>query len=159
VFAAVTRSPGDIVVDDIPEPGPSRPGRVVVRPETVGICGSDLHLFSGHTGALSDARDFFPGIPQAPPHLELRLVAVHLDGGVQERLDVKPNAAFPAGDLDAGCAAFAEPMSIAVHAPRRAGPSAWGGGREMGRHWSWARARSGWPPCSPRSDYGQRRRG
>lgn len=122
MFAAVTRSPGDIVVNDIPELGPSRPGRVVVRPETAGICGSDLHLFSGHTGALSDARDFFPGIPQAPPHLELRLV------GVQERLDVKANAAFPAGDLDAGCAAFAEPMSIAVHAPCRAGPSAWGEG-------------------------------
>jgi hypothetical protein len=88
VFAAVTRSPGDIVIDDIPEPGHPRAGRVVVRPETVGICGSDLHLFSGHTGALSSARDFF----------------------LHGRLDVKANAAFPAGDLDAGCTAFAEPM-------------------------------------------------
>ena len=175
MFAAVTRSPGDIVIDDIPEPGHPRAGRVVVRPETVGICGSDLHLFSGHTGALSDARDFFPRIQgheisavidelgaQAPPHLrpgmrvavmpetrcghcypcrtgrsnvcvQLRLVGVHLDGGLQERLDVKANAAFPAGDLDAGCTAFAEPMSIAVHALRRAGPTAWAGkGRERG---------------------------
>ena len=166
MFAAVTRSAGDIVIDDIPEPGPPRAGRVVVRPETVGICGSDLHLFSGHTGALSGARDFFPRIqgheicavidelgPDAPPHLEpgmrvavmpetrcghcypcrtgrsnvcvqLRLVGVHLDGGLQEKLDVKASAAFPAGDLDAGAAAFAEPMSIAVHALRRAGPTA-----------------------------------
>jgi threonine dehydrogenase-like Zn-dependent dehydrogenase len=166
VFAAVTRSPGDIVIDDIPEPGSPRAGRVVVRPEAVGICRSDLHLFSGHNGALSGARDFFPRIqgheisavidelgPDAPPHLEpgmrvavmpetrcghcypcrtgrsnvcvnLRLVGVHLDGGLQERLDVKANAAFPAGDLDAGCTAFAEPMSIAVHALRRAGPTA-----------------------------------
>jgi threonine dehydrogenase-like Zn-dependent dehydrogenase len=175
VFAAVTRSPGNIVVDDIPEPGHPRAGRVVVRPETVGICGSDLHLFSGHTAAFSGARDFFPRIQghetsavidelgaQAPPHLkpgmrvavmpqtrcghcypcrtgrsnvcvQLRLVGVHPDGGLQERLDVKANAAFPAGDLDAGCTAFAEPMSIAVHALRRAGPTAWAGkGRERG---------------------------
>jgi len=166
VFAAVTRSPGDIVIDDIPEPGHPRAGRVVVRPETVGICGSDLHLFSGHAGALSRARDFFPRIqgheisavidelgPDAPSALrpglrvavmpetrcghcypcrtgrsnvcvQFRLVGVHLDGGLQERLDVKANAAFPAGDLDAGTAAFAEPMSIAVHALRRAGPAA-----------------------------------
>jgi threonine dehydrogenase-like Zn-dependent dehydrogenase len=175
VFAAVTRSPGDIVIDDIPEPSPPRAGRVVVRPEAVGICGADLHLFSGHTCALSGARDFFPRIqgheisavidelgPGAPPHLEpgmrvavmpetrcghcypcrtgrsnvcvqLRLIGVHLDGGLQERLDVKANAAFPALDLDAGCAAFAEPMSIAVHALRRAGPSAWGGGPGNGK--------------------------
>jgi L-gulonate 5-dehydrogenase len=166
VRAAVTRSPGDIVIDDIAEPGPPRAGRVVVRPETVGICGSDLHLFSGHIGALSGARDFFPRIqgheiaaildelgPDAPPHLvpgmrvavmpetrcghcypcrigrsnvcvQLRLVGVHLDGGLQERLDIKASAAFPAGDLDAGCTAFAEPMSIVVHALRRSGAAA-----------------------------------
>lgn len=167
--AAVTRSPGDIVIDDIAEPGPPRAGRIVVRPETVGICGSDLHLFSGHIAALSGARDFFPRIqgheiaavvhelgpdvPDACPHLEpgmrvavmpetrcghcypcrtgrsnvcvqLRLVGVHLDGGLAEFLDVKASAVFPAGDLDAGCTAFAEPMSIAVHALRRAGPTA-----------------------------------
>lgn len=166
MFAAVTRSPGDIGIDDIPEPGPPRAGRVVVRPEAVGICGSDLHLFSGHTDALSGVRDFYPRIqgheiaavidevgPGAPPHLEpgmrvavmpeircghcypcrigrsnvcvqLRLVGVQLDGGLQERLDIKASAAFPAGDLDPGCTAFAEPVSIAVHALRRAGPTA-----------------------------------
>jgi threonine dehydrogenase-like Zn-dependent dehydrogenase len=62
VLAAVTRSPGNVVIDDIPEPGPPRAGRVVVRPESVGICGSDLHHFSGHTSALSGARDFYPRI-------------------------------------------------------------------------------------------------
>jgi L-gulonate 5-dehydrogenase len=166
VLAAVTRSPGNVVIDDIPEPGPPRVGRVVVRPETVGICGSDLHHFSGHTGALSGAQDFYPRIqgheiaavieelgPDAPPSLtpgmrvavlpetrcghcypcrigrsnvcvNLRLVGVHLDGGLQERLDIAAGAAFPAGDMDAGCAAFAEPMSIAVHALRRAKPVA-----------------------------------
>ncbi len=166
MLAAVTRSPGNVVVDDIPEPGPPLAGRIVVRPEAVGICGSDLHLFSGHTDALSGARDFYPRIQgheiaavieqlgeNAPPSLEpgmrvavmpetrcghcypcrtgrpnvcvrLRLVGVHLDGGLQERLDIAAGAAFPAADLDPGTAAFAEPMSIAVHALRRAKPVA-----------------------------------
>ena len=166
MLAAVTRSPGNVVIDDIPELGPPRAGRVVVRPEAVGICGSDLHHFSGHTNALSGARDFYPRIQgheiaavidevgdNAPPNLapgvrvavmpetrcghcypcrtgrpnvcvNLRLVGVHLDGGLTERLDIAASAAFPAGDLDAGCTAFAEPMSIAVHALRRIGPVA-----------------------------------
>jgi threonine dehydrogenase-like Zn-dependent dehydrogenase len=120
VFAAVTRSPGDIV-GDIPEPGSPRAGRVVVRPEGVGIRGRDLHLFSGHTGALSDAWDFFATIQ-----------GHEVDGGLQERLEVKANAASPAGDLDAGDAAFAKPMPSAVHALRRAGPSAGEGGTGRG---------------------------
>ncbi len=166
MLAAVTRSPGNVVIDDISEPAPPRAGRVVVRPEAVGICGSDLHLFSGHTGALSGARDFYPRIQgheiaavieelgdSAPPGLapgmrvavmpetrcghcypcrsgrpnvcvNLRLVGVHLDGGLQERLDIAAGAAFPAADLEPGTAAFAEPMSIAVHALRRAKPVA-----------------------------------
>ncbi len=51
----------------------------------------------------------------------LRLVGVHRDGGLQQRLVVPTSAAIPAGDLDPSLAAFAEPMSIAVHALRRAG--------------------------------------
>jgi len=33
-----------------------------VRPEAVGICGSDFHLYSGDVGALSGLRDFYPRI-------------------------------------------------------------------------------------------------
>ena len=33
-----------------------------MRPEAVGICGSDFHLFSGDVGALSGLRDFYPRI-------------------------------------------------------------------------------------------------
>ena len=62
VLAAVTRSPGEMVVDDVPEPGAAGRGQVVVRPEMVGICGSDVHLYSGGIGALSGARDFYPRI-------------------------------------------------------------------------------------------------
>src|SRR6266516_1022651 len=53
VLAAVTRSPGEMVVGDVTGPGRARAGHVIVRPERVGICGSDFHLFSGDVGALS----------------------------------------------------------------------------------------------------------
>ena len=62
MLAAVTRSPGVLVVDDVPEPGAPGPRDVIVRPEAVGICGSDLHFYTGDTGALSGARSFFPRI-------------------------------------------------------------------------------------------------
>ncbi len=62
MLAAVTRSPGVLVVDDIPDPGPPGPCDVIIRPEVVGICGSDLHVYSGDVGALSGAGDFFPRV-------------------------------------------------------------------------------------------------
>lgn len=62
MLAAVTRSPGEMVLDDVPAPGPAGPGQVIVRPEVVGICGSDLHLFSGDIRALSGAAMRYPRI-------------------------------------------------------------------------------------------------
>jgi threonine dehydrogenase-like Zn-dependent dehydrogenase len=41
-------------VVDVPEPGPAEPGCVVVRPEAIGICGSDFHYFHGDLGSLTD---------------------------------------------------------------------------------------------------------
>ena len=62
MLAAVTRSPGVMVVGEVPEPGPPGPRDVIVRPEAVGICGSDLHFYTGDTQALSGARSFFPRV-------------------------------------------------------------------------------------------------
>ena len=62
MLAAVTRSPGELSMDDVPEPGPPGHGEVVVRPEAVGICGSDIHLFTGELAALSGTRHFYPRI-------------------------------------------------------------------------------------------------
>jgi threonine dehydrogenase-like Zn-dependent dehydrogenase len=41
-------------VVDVPEPGPADHGFVVVRPETIGICGSDFHYFHGDLGSVTD---------------------------------------------------------------------------------------------------------
>jgi 2-desacetyl-2-hydroxyethyl bacteriochlorophyllide A dehydrogenase len=160
VLAAVTRSPGEMVVEDVSGPGRARAGHVIVRPEAVGICGSDFHLFSGDVGALSGARDFYPRVqghevsalvedagdstniangdrvaiwPLLPcgrcypcragrPNvcIRFRLVGVHLDGGLAERLEVPAELVFGVGDLDPDSASFVEPASVAVHALARA---------------------------------------
>jgi threonine dehydrogenase-like Zn-dependent dehydrogenase len=158
VLAAVTRSPGEMVVGDVTGPGRPRAGHVIVRPERVGICGSDFHLFSGDVGALSGSRDFYPRIqghevsaivddpgdsettrgervailPLLPcghcypcragrPNVcpAFRLVGVHLDGGLAERLEVPAALVFGVGDLDPDSACFVEPASVAVHALAR----------------------------------------
>jgi threonine dehydrogenase-like Zn-dependent dehydrogenase len=160
VLAAVTRSPGEMVIENVSGPGPIRAGNVIVRPEAVGICGSDFHLFSGDVAALSGARDFYPRIqghevsaivedpgdaatisqgdrvaiwPLLPcgtcypcragrPNVcpRFRLVGVHLDGGLQQRLEVPASTVFGVGDLDPDSTAFVEPASVAVHALARA---------------------------------------
>ena len=159
MLAAVTRSPGEMVVEDVPDSGPARAGNVIVRPEAVGICGSDFHLFSGELGALSGARDFYPriqghevsavvedpgvadtiskgdrvaiwplqacgrcypcriGRPNVCPRF--RLIGVHTDGGLQQRLEVPAGLAFGVGDLEPDATAFVEPASVAVHALAR----------------------------------------
>lgn len=158
MLAAVTRSPGQMVVEDVEGPDRARAGHVVVRPETVGICGSDFHLFSGDVAALSGASDFYPRVqghevaaivedPGDSAHEEgsrvaiwpllpcgrcypcrnnrpnvcpaFRLVGVHLDGGLQERLEIPQEQVFAVGDLDPDCASFVEPASVAVHAVAR----------------------------------------
>ena len=160
MLAAVTRSPGEMVVEDVPDSGPARAGNVIVRPEAVGICGSDFHLFSGELGAISGARDFYPRIqghevsavvedpgaaaakvhegervaiwPLLPcgrcypcrigrPNVcpRFRLVGVHTDGGLQQRLEVPAGLGFGVGDLEPDATAFVEPASIVVHALAR----------------------------------------
>jgi L-gulonate 5-dehydrogenase len=48
--AAVTIGPNVMSVADVAEPAGPRPGELLVRPEAVGLCGSDFHYFHGHLG-------------------------------------------------------------------------------------------------------------
>jgi threonine dehydrogenase-like Zn-dependent dehydrogenase len=45
--AAVTESAGSMVVAERPEPPAPGHGEAVIRPEAVGLCGSDYHFFGG----------------------------------------------------------------------------------------------------------------
>jgi L-gulonate 5-dehydrogenase len=58
------------------------------------------------------------GRPNVCPRF--RLVGVHLDGGLQQRLEVPAPTVFGVGDLDPDSTAFVEPASVAVHALARA---------------------------------------
>ena len=48
--AVVTRSKRVMELTEVPEPGEPGSGEVIVRPEAVGICGSDFHFFAGELG-------------------------------------------------------------------------------------------------------------
>lgn len=54
--AAVTQGRATMRVVDLPEPGEPGRGEVIVRPEAVGLCGSDFHYFLGHIGSVEDSQ-------------------------------------------------------------------------------------------------------
>jgi threonine dehydrogenase-like Zn-dependent dehydrogenase len=79
--AAVTRARGVMEVADVGHPGAPGSGEVVVRPEAVGLCGSDFHYFLGHIGSVAES-ELYPRVqgheaagiveelgPDSPPRL------------------------------------------------------------------------------------------
>src|SRR4051812_7693113 len=46
----------------VSEPGSPGPGQVLVRPEAVGLCGSDFHYFTGDIGTIDDPSTLYPRI-------------------------------------------------------------------------------------------------
>ena len=60
--AAVTQAKGVMEVVDVPDPGMPGPGQVLVRPEAVGLCGSDFHYFLGDIGTIEDPSVLYPRI-------------------------------------------------------------------------------------------------
>jgi 2-desacetyl-2-hydroxyethyl bacteriochlorophyllide A dehydrogenase len=45
--AVTFQAPGELLVQDVPEPELSDPGDAIVRIEATGVCGSDLHIYHG----------------------------------------------------------------------------------------------------------------
>jgi len=130
VLAAVSRSPGNAVIGDIPEPGPPLAGWAVVRPEAAGIRGSGCNIIPAIPSVLSGARDYCPRIPGH------EFCAVAAAGGsaapssrtpgtpgsgLRERLDLAASTAYGADDPGTGCAAAAR-AGADRGARRRAGP-------------------------------------
>jgi threonine dehydrogenase-like Zn-dependent dehydrogenase len=54
--AAVTEGKASMRVVDVSDPGDPGEAEVVIRPEAVGLCGSDFHYFLGHIGSVEDSR-------------------------------------------------------------------------------------------------------
>ena len=60
--AAVTRDRGVMEIVGVTEPGAPGPGEILVRPEAVGLCGSDFHYFTGDIGTIDDPSALYPRI-------------------------------------------------------------------------------------------------
>src|ERR1039457_4214228 len=45
--AVIFQAPGEVLVQDVPEPELSDSGDAIVRIEATGVCGSDLHIYHG----------------------------------------------------------------------------------------------------------------
>jgi threonine dehydrogenase-like Zn-dependent dehydrogenase len=56
--AAVTEGIGAMALLERPEPDEPEPGQVVIRPEAVGICGSDYHFFLGELSEAAGGSQF-----------------------------------------------------------------------------------------------------
>jgi L-gulonate 5-dehydrogenase len=61
VQAAVTLAPNEMSVISVAEPVPG-PDDVIVRPELVGVCGSDIHFFLGHLDIAPKGPSLYPRI-------------------------------------------------------------------------------------------------
>ncbi|MGH3320671.1 MAG: alcohol dehydrogenase catalytic domain-containing protein [Streptosporangiaceae bacterium] len=88
MLAAVTARPHTIHVIERPEPAnPPPPGHVLVHPEAVGVCGSDSHIFTGDTAALSGAEHTYPRVQGH--EISARVVAIGA-GGADGPSDLAP---------------------------------------------------------------------
>jgi threonine dehydrogenase-like Zn-dependent dehydrogenase len=81
--AAVTRGPNVMEVEDVPDARDPGPGEARLRPEAIGLCGSDYHFLTGEIVTTTVHGPQFPKIqghevsaiieklgPDAPAHLE-----------------------------------------------------------------------------------------
>ncbi len=59
--AAVTLAPNEMAVGSVDDPVPG-PEDVIVRPELVGVCGSDIHFYSGHLRIAPKGPSLYPRI-------------------------------------------------------------------------------------------------
>lgn len=145
---------------DVPDPDGPGPGQVLVRPDGVGLCGSDFHFYAGElteaaggggfprvqghevTGVVDAVGagcrgELTPGARVALMPLRacgtcypcrigrpnvcasFRLIGIHDDGGLQERLLMDEAQVHVITAPGPAVAALTEPVSIAMRAMRR----------------------------------------
>jgi threonine dehydrogenase-like Zn-dependent dehydrogenase len=87
--AAVTEGVGAMALLERPDPPAPGPGEVVLRPEAVGICGSDYHLFAGELSEAAGGSRF----PRVQGH-EVAGTIVALGPGCREELALDQRVAL-----------------------------------------------------------------
>jgi len=71
--AVTFQAPGEISVQDVPEPEPGRPDDAIVRVDASGICGSDLHIYHGRVPVeqgFTIGHEFVGTVLDAGPEVE-----------------------------------------------------------------------------------------
>jgi L-gulonate 5-dehydrogenase len=82
VLAAVTEGVGEMRIREVPEPGDPGTGELVVRPDAVGLCGSDYHFFDGGlTEAAGGGR--FPRVQGHEVSATVEVVGEGCDPGLE----------------------------------------------------------------------------
>ncbi len=87
--AAVTERVGTMTIVARPDPPAPGPGEVLLRPEAVGICGSDYHFFSGELSDAAGGSQF----PRVQGH-EVGATVVALGAGCRAELGVGQRVAL-----------------------------------------------------------------
>jgi 2-desacetyl-2-hydroxyethyl bacteriochlorophyllide A dehydrogenase len=142
MLAIFCETPGQLVPKELPKPARGE-GEVLVRIRRIGVCGTDLHIFTGNQPYLSYPRimghELSGTVEEAPQgsHLSvgdvvsaclkgksnccrnIGVLGVHRDGGMVEYLSVPQQFVLKAEGLSLDQAAMTEFLAIGAHAVRR----------------------------------------
>jgi threonine dehydrogenase-like Zn-dependent dehydrogenase len=81
--AVTFQAPGEVAVEDVPEPELQRPDDAIVQVDASGICGSDLHIFHGRVPVeqgFTIGHEFVGTVLAAGPELERAAVGERVLG-------------------------------------------------------------------------------
>jgi 2-desacetyl-2-hydroxyethyl bacteriochlorophyllide A dehydrogenase len=148
VKAAVLRSPGELVVTDVPTPHPG-PDEVLVRVTNSGICGTDLKIFTGSmpasyplimgheiSGDISGTRVVVDPVLSCGTCADCKagrtnlcdargIIGREVNGGFAECVIAPRSHVYPLPpSIDSETAPLIQVLSTCLHAQRRAGISA-----------------------------------
>ncbi len=151
----ICEKPGEFLLKEKEEPK-RKPGEVLLRVKKVGICGTDLHAYTGNQAFFTYPRilghelatqiieidENERGLKAGDnvvimPYLNcnqciacrngktncctsMRVLGIHTDGGMQEKITVPIDLLIPAQNLNDNEMAVVEPLAIGAHAIRRA---------------------------------------
>ena len=151
----VCEKPGQFELKEKPAPIRAE-GEALLRVEKIGICGTDLHAYTGNQSfftyprilghelatVVEEIEDNDQGIKVGDkvivmPYIScqkciacrngktncctnIKVLGVHIDGGMQEKITVPTSVLLPAQNLSENEMAIVEPLAIGAHAIRRA---------------------------------------
>src|ERR1700738_936734 len=115
----ICEQPGTLVLIDRPSPEPGIDD-VLIRIKRVGVCGTDLHIYTGNQPYLACGKCIACRAKKPNCCMNIRVLGVHTDGGLVEQLAVPQAFVFKADGVTLDQAAMIEFLAIGAHAVARA---------------------------------------